>query len=333
MLVACGGTGVEPEPTSAGVVNVYSHRHYAADKLLFERFEEKTGIQVRVVKSAADQLIERLASEGASSPADLLVTADVGRLWRADDAGLLQAVESDVLTTSIPEHLRDPEGHWFGLSQRARVIVYDRERVKPDELSTYEALTAPQWKGRVLVRSSANLYNQSLLASFIAHDGRESAKVWAEGIVANFARSPKGSDRDQMKAVAAGLGDVAIVNTYYVGLLLNSKVAEERAVGERMGVFFPNQEGRGAHVNISGAGVTAHAPNRGNAIALLEFLVSDEAQAVFASANYEFPVKPGIEVGEPLSAWGSFRSDTIPLSKVGAKQSEAVEVFDEAGWR
>lgn len=322
-----------PAPAAAGVVNVYSHRHYDADKQLFAQFEAETGITVRVVKAGADALIERMVSEGASSPADLLITADAGRLVRADAKGLLQPVDSPTLTAAVPAHLRHPAGHWFGLTKRARVLVYDTERVKPDELSTYAALTEPQWKGRVLVRSSANMYNQSLLASMIAHDGEEAAKAWAEGLVANLARPPKGSDRDQMKAVAAGVGDVAIVNTYYVGLLLNSEVPEERAIGERMGVFFPDQGGRGAHVNVSGAGVTRHAPNRDNAVKLLEFLVSDEAQAVFARANYEYPVKEGVPVGDLLESWGTFQADDLPLSELGAHQEAAVRVFDAAGWR
>jgi len=322
-----------PEVQDAGVVNVYSHRHYASDKQLFAEFEQETGITVRVVKAGADALIERLASEGASSPADLLITADAGRLVRADAKGLLQAVESDVLTAAVPSNLRHPDGHWFGLTQRARVIVYDKERVQPTELSTYEALAEPAWKGRVLVRSSANMYNQSLLASMIAHMGESEAQAWAEAVVGNMARPPKGSDRDQMKAVAAGVGDVAIVNTYYVGLLMNSKVPEERAIGERMGVFFPNQDGRGAHVNVSGAGVTRHAPNRDNAVKLLEFLLSDDSQAVFAQANFEFPVKPGVSAGSLLESWGDFKMDALPLSALGDHQESAVRVFDAAGWR
>jgi iron(III) transport system substrate-binding protein len=261
------------------------------------------------------------------------VTADAGRLVRADAKGLLQPVQSDILTSAVPEHLRHPEGHWFGLTQRARVIVYDKERVKPTDLSTYDALTEPQWKGRILVRSSANMYNQSLLASIVAHKGEEGAQAWAEGMVANMARPPKGSDRDQMKAVAAGIGDVAIVNTYYVGLLMNSKVPEERAVGEQMGVFFPDQDGRGTHVNVSGAGVTRHAPNRDNAIKLIEFLVSDESQKTFAQANYEFPVKAGISAGTLLDSWGGFKPDALPLSSLGEHQETAVRVFDAAGWR
>ena len=330
---AAADTPSTPPPAAAGVVNVYSHRHYEADKKLFAQFEDETGISVRVVKAGADALLERLASEGESSPADLLITADAGRLVRADARGLLQPVASPVLSGAIPENLRHPEGHWFGLTQRARVLVYDKDRVKPDELSTYAALTEPQWKGRVLVRSSANMYNQSLLASVIAHEGEDAARTWAEGLVANFARDPKGSDRDQMKAVAAGVGDVAIVNTYYVGLLVHSEVPEERALGERMGVFFPDQDGRGAHVNVSGAGVTRHAPNRDNAVKLLEFLVSENAQAVFAEANHEFPVREGVPVGPLLASWGDFKADALPLSKLGEHQEAAVRVFDAAGWR
>ncbi len=328
-----GASPTTPKSEAAGVVNVYSHRHYETDKKLFAQFEAQTGISVRVVKAGADALIERLASEGASSPADLLVTADAGRLVRADAKGLLQPVQSEILTSAVPEHLRHPDGHWFGLTQRARVIVYDKSRVEVADLSTYDALTEPQWKGRVLVRSSANMYNQSLLASIIAHKGEEGARAWAEGLVANMARPPKGSDRDQMKAVAAGIGDVAIVNTYYVGLLMNSKVPEERAIGSQMGVFFPDQDGRGAHVNVSGAGVTRHAPNRDNAIKLLEFLVSDDSQKTFAQANYEFPVKAGISAGALLDSWGGFKADSLPLSSLGQHQATAVRVFDAAGWR
>ncbi|HCH65438.1 MAG: Fe(3+) ABC transporter substrate-binding protein [Deltaproteobacteria bacterium] len=327
------GAQPAPQPKSAGVVNVYSHRHYETDKRLFTKFEQETGISVRVVKAGADALIERLVSEGASSPADLLITADAGRLVRADAKGLLQPVQSEILEQAVPENLRHPDGHWFGLTQRARVIVYNKERVQPSELSTYAALTEPAWKGRVLVRSSANMYNQSLLASMIAHDGEAASQAWAEGVVSNMARPPKGSDRDQMKAVAAGVGDVAIVNTYYVGLLVNSKVPEERAVGEQMGVFFPDQDGRGAHVNVSGAGVTRHAPNRDNAVQLLEFLVNEDSQATFAQANYEFPVRADVPAGSLLESWGDFKADALPLSNLGMHQETAVRVFDAAGWR
>jgi iron(III) transport system substrate-binding protein len=212
-------------------------------------------------------------------------------------------------------------------------VVYDKERVKPEELSTYADLTDPKWKGRILVRSSANMYNQSLLASIVAHEGEEGAKAWAEGVVANMARTPKGSDRDQMKAVAAGQGDLAIVNTYYLGLLMNAQSPADRAVGEQLGVFFPDQDGRGTHINVSGAGVTKHAPNRDNAVKLLEFLVSDHAQQVFADANYEYPVKVGVPTGDLLTGWGDFKADALPLQALGDNHETAVRVFDEAGWR
>lgn len=342
-LAGCG-TASTPAPTApstarteaaadAGVVNIYSHRHYASDKILFAEFEEQTGIDVRVVKAGADQLIERLASEGEASPADLLITADAGRLVRADTRGLLQPTSSAVLEAAVPENLRHKDGHWFGLTRRARVVVYAKDRVDPATLSTYAALTDPQWQGRILVRSSANMYNQSLLASIVAHDGEDGARAWAEGMVRNMARTPKGSDRDQMKAVAAGQGDLAIVNTYYLGLLLNAESPADRAVGEQLGVFFPDQDGRGTHINVSGAGVTRHAPNRENAVKLLEFLVSDHAQQVFADANYEYPVKAGVPAGELLESWGAFTADALPLQALGDHHETAVKVFDEAGWR
>ncbi len=256
------------------VVNVYSHRHYDADQLLFDRFEELTGIEVRVVTASADELITRLGREGEASPADILITVDAGRLHRAKELGLLRSVRSDELSAVIPEHLRDPEGYWFGLTQRARILAYAKDRVSPAELSTYEALADPKWRGSVLVRSSENIYNLSLLASMIAANGSEAAESWAEGVVQNLARPPQGNDTDQIMDVAAGVGDVAIVNTYYVGRLLHDMDPAARELASQVGVFFPNQGGRGAHVNVSGAGVTTYAPNPENAVRLLEFLVS-----------------------------------------------------------
>ena len=241
-------------PESEGEVNVYSHRHYDVDLELYRSFEEQTGIKVNLVEGGSDELIERLMREGAESPADILMTVDAGRLHRAKQAGLLQPVSSPVLRERVPAELRDPEGYWYGLTRRARVIVYHPDRVDPSELSTYEALTDPEWRGRILIRSSSNIYNQSLLASMVANHGEDYARQWAAGIVSNMARTPKGNDRGQMSAVAAGEGDIAVVNTYYVGRMLSSSNPEERAVGEQMRVFFPNQDGRGAHVNVSGAG-------------------------------------------------------------------------------
>lgn len=335
-LAACGADAPRPEAEGAdpgGVVNVYSHRHYESDRELFRRFTEQTGIEVNVVTASADELITRLEAEGASSPADVLITVDAGRLHRAKERGLLQPVESEVLSANVPAHLRDPEGYWFGLTQRARVIVYAKDRVQPGEITSYRDLAAERWKGRVLVRSSDNVYNQSLLASIIANEGEAAAREWAAGVVRNMARSPSGSDTDQAKAVAAGVGDVAVVNTYYVARLMASTDPEERRVGEQLGVIFPEQDGRGAHVNVSGAGVTAHAKNRANAIRLLEFLSSDDAQRVFAEANHEYPVKPGVEPSAVLRGWGQFKADTLNLAVLGELNAAAVRVFDEVGWR
>jgi len=315
------------------VVNVYSHRHYDADQFLFDRFSELTGIEVRVVTASADELITRLEREGEVSPADVLITVDAGRLHRAKELELLRPVRSPVLSEAIPDHLRDPEGYWFGLTQRARILAYARDHVTPMELSTYEDLAGPQWKGRVLVRSSENIYNLSLLASMIAANGPDHAEGWAEGIVENLARPPQGNDTDQIMDVAAGVGDVALVNTYYMGRLLNDQDAAARELASRVGVFFPNQDDRGTHVNVSGAGVTAHAPNPDNAVRLIEFLVGTEAQRVFAETIFEYPVRVDVPWATTLSEWGEFRADTLNLRRLGELNTEAVMIFDRAGWR
>jgi iron(III) transport system substrate-binding protein len=315
------------------VVNVYSHRHYEADEQLFRRFTEETGIRVNVVTASADELITRLEHEGANSPADLLITVDAGRLHRAQEKELLQPVSSEYLEESIPAPLRDPEGYWYGLTMRARVLVYDTSRVRADELSSYEDLTDPRWRGRVLVRSSGNVYNQSLLASLVAAVGEEEAGAWAAGVVANMARQPSGSDTDQAKAVAAGVGDVAIVNSYYLARLKASSDPEERRIGERLAVIFPNQNGRGAHINVSGAGVTRSSKNRENAVRLLEFLASESAQRVFSETIYEYPVNPRVEPAALLRSWGEFQADTLSLARLGELNAAAVKLFDRVGWR
>jgi iron(III) transport system substrate-binding protein len=314
-------------------VNVYTHRHYEVDQMLFAKFEAQTGIKVNVVNAKADELMQKMTLEGKQSPADVLITVDAGRLVRAKDKGLLQAIDSKLLTTIIPSNLRDEENQWFALTKRARVIVYDKDKTNPEQLSTYEDLTAPKWSEKILVRSSGNIYNQSLMASIIAHKGEDAAKTWGENIVKNMARSPQGNDRDQIKAVIAGEGDLAIVNTYYIGKLLNSEDPEEVKVGLRIGVFFPNQDDRGTHINISGAGVAKYAPNKANAIKFIEYLVNEDAQKVFASSNYEYPVNPAVEVSDLLKSWGIFKEDTLPLSKLGENNKKAVLVFDETGWK
>lgn len=317
---------------TAGEITLYSHRHYESDDALFAKFTEQSGIKVNVVKASADELIERLKAEGDNSKADILITADAGRLQRAKEAGVLQSVESEVLSSRIPENLRDPDNQWFGFTQRARIIAYAKDRVKDGELTSYEDLADPKWRGRILARSSSNIYNQSLLASIIAANGREDGLAWAKSVRGNMARPPQGSDRDQMRAVVAGLGDVAIVNTYYVGLLLTSEDEKDREVGESIGIFFPNQDDRGTHVNISGGGVTKSSGNKEGAIAFLEFLASDEAQASFPQSTYEYPVVESVEWADMQKKWGTFTSDSLNLSKLGELNGEAVEVFNEAGW-
>lgn len=314
-------------------VNIYSYRQEALIKPQLEAFRKATGISYNLITGGAGGLLQRLKNEGMDSPADLLFTVDAGRLYRAVDMGLLQSVRSKILETNIPARFRDPQGRWFGLGIRARAIFYHEDRVKPSELSTYEDLTNPKWKGRILIRSSNNIYNQSLLASLIHHHGAKKAEEWARGMVANFARRPQGGDRDQLRAVAAGEGDIAIANNYYYARLMTSKKAKDRQVTEKVKVFWPNQKGRGVHVNVSGAAVTKSAKNKANAIKLLEFLVGEEAQRIYASVGYEYPVRKGIARGSVVARMGDFKMDDMPLEYLGRHNAEAVRIFDRAGWR
>jgi iron(III) transport system substrate-binding protein len=318
---------------AAQEVNLYSSRHYDTDVALYEAFTEQTGIAVNLIEGDADQLIERIKAEGRNSPADVLITVDAGRLWRAEQAGLLQPVSSPVLEQAIPAALRHPEGKWFGLSQRLRGIVYAKERVDPSELTSYEDLADPKWRGRICIRSSTNVYNQSLVASMIEADGIEATEAWAKGLVDNLARPPQGGDTDQIQAVAAGECDVAVVNHYYFVRLLESEAAEERAIGDKVGILFPNQDGRGAHANISGAGVIATAPNKDNAVKFLEYLTTPQAQTYFAQGNYEFPVVEGVKLDPVLEQWGEIRTDTINAAKLGENNPEAVRLMDRVGWK
>lgn len=314
------------------VLTVYSYRHYESDVALFNQFTEQTGIEVEVVKSKAGALLERLKAEGDQTPADILISSDAGRLHQARAAGLLEPVQSELLESRVPANLRDTEGHWFGFTQRARVIVYDPDRVNADELSTYENLANPNWRGRIVVRSSSNVYNQSLLASIIEREGVTGATQWATAVRKNMARPPQGSDRDQMRAVAAGLADVAIVNTYYLGLLEKSDDKKDRDVAAQLKIFFPNQEGRGTHVNVSGAGVVAGSDNVEGAQKLLEFLITNEAQSIFPSATYEYPVVASVEWPALQKKWGEFKSDPIALTRLGELNAEAIRCFNKAGW-
>lgn len=322
-----------PAAASAEEVNLYSARKEALIKPLLDRFSDETGIQVNLLTGKADALLKRLQSEGVNSPADLLITTDAGRLHRAKEAGITQAVASETLRAAIPANYRDPHGHWFGLTLRARPIVYVKGKVQTSELSTYEDLADPKWKQRICIRSSDNVYNQSLVASLIVSDRLQATETWAKGLVANMARPPKGGDRDQIKAAAAGQCDLAIVNTYYLAGMLTSKDKDQRAAAEKMGVFWPNQDGRGAHVNVSGAALTASAKNREAAIKLLEYLASDSAQQWYAETNGEYPIRPDIPVSATLASWGDFKADDINLDWLGEFNSEAVRLMDRAGWK
>lgn len=311
---------------------VYSHRHYESDTALFDQFTKETGIPVEVVKAKANALIERLKAEGDKTKADIFITADAGRLGLAADMGLLEAVKSPVLEQRIPAQYRDPKGFWYGFTLRARVLVVSPERVQESSLD-YEDLVKPEWKGRVLSRSSSNIYSQSLMASMIAAHGAEDARAWAEGLKNNFARPPQGNDRDQIRAVAAGLADVAVVNTYYVGLLHDSPEKRDTDAVSKVKIIFPNQDNRGSHVNVSGGGVVKGSPQKEDAIKLLEFLASEEAQKSFPNGSREFPVVPGTPLPELQASWGDFKSDDLPLSKLGELNAEAVKLMNEAGWQ
>lgn len=330
-LLAIGATGCSTEDERT--VNIYTDRHYDTDQALYDSFTESTGIVINVVKAGSDELLERLSSEGEDTEADLIITSDVGRLYKATEMSLVKPYESAVIDDQVPDHLRSEENLWTALTVRARVIAYDLNRVDPSTLSTYEALTDPEWAGKVLVRSSGNIYNQSLLASFIALNGEAAAMEWAKGLVDNMARTPEGNDRDQMKALVAGEGDVAIVNTYYVGKLLNSSDAVEVEVGKQIGVFFPNQATNGTHINISGAALTKYGQHSEEATALLEYLTGKEAQGDYANANYEYPVNKDVPPSELLQSFGAFDIQAIDLAELGEYNTAAVKIFNKVGWQ
>lgn len=314
-----------------GELNVYSSRHYDADDQLYAAFEEQTGITVNRIEADADELIARLTAEGQNSPADVFLTADAGRIWRADEAGLLQPVESEVLESRIPAYLRHPENRWFGISLRVRSIFYDREDVAEPPL-TYAELADDRFEGQVCIRSSSNIYNQSLLAAIIANEGEEAATEWAAGVVENFARDPQGGDTDQLRGIVSGECDIAVANTYYFLRALEGGVDGVSDDIARIGWVFPNQSTTGAHVNVAAAGVAANAPNRDNAVKFLEYLATDEAQAFFANQNNEYAVVPGIALAEVPAKMGLFRQDDLNLSALGENQPRAQQIFNQVGW-
>lgn len=330
-IIAAGMTA--GDIAAAGEVNIYSYRNEQLIKPQLDAFKATTGIGYNLVTGKADALAQRIKAEGRNSPADVLLTVDAGRLVRAKQMGIVQAVRSTALENSIPAKFRDPEGYWFGLGVRARAIFYAVDRVRPEALSSYEALAGAEWKGRILIRSSSNIYNQSLMASLIHHHGKTKAEAWARGMVANFARRPQGGDTDQLRALAAGVGDVAIANHYYYVRLLTSKKARDRAVAAKVKPFWPNQSGRGAHLNISGAAVARYAKNRDNAVRLIEFLAGPEAQRMYATVAQEFPVRDGVAPSAAVASLGAFTGDEVALRVLGENNAEAVKVFDRIGWR
>ncbi|GAA0396917.1 Fe(3+) ABC transporter substrate-binding protein [Cocleimonas flava] len=318
---------------AADEVNLYSARKENLIKPLLDNFTKETGIKVNLVTAKAGPLLKRLETEGANSPADLFITVDAGRLHKAKEAGVLQATTSVALNEAIPAEYRDPEGFWYGLSLRARPIFYVKSKVKPEELSTYEALADDKWKDRICIRSSENIYNQSLVASMIANIGEEKTQAWADKLVKNLARKPKGGDRDQIKAAAAGECDLAIANTYYYGKMLHGKDESQQKAANAVAIYWPNQADRGAHVNVSGIAMTKAAKNKANAQKLMEFLTTKDSQKWYAEVNYEYPVLTSADWSETLSSWGKFKADSLNLSQLGEKNADAVKVMDKAGWK
>jgi len=320
--------------TLAAEVNIYSARKENLIKPLLDQFSAQTGIKTNLVTASADKLLTRMVNEGRNTPADILITVDAGRLYRAVQAEIFQPIESQKIEQAVPAHLRDPDKLWIGLSQRARVIFYAPDRVNPDQLSSYENLAQEQWNKRICIRGSGNIYNQSLVASMIVANGEQATQDWAKALVNNMARAPKGGDRDQIKAAAAGQCDIAIANTYYYGKMLEDKKdSAQYQAATKMALFWPNQDSRGAHINISGAGVSKYSHNRENAIKLLEFLVSPGAQDWYARVNYEYPVNAEVMPSGLLASWGSFKADNLNLSRLGELNADAVKIMDRAGWK
>ncbi len=332
VLAACSGPG-DPPGGEAKVVNLYSARHYDSDAALYDRFTKETGIKINLIDAKADELIARMRSEGANSPADLFITADAGALWRAQQAGLLQPATSPLLAERVPDNLRDPANHWHGFMRRARVVAYDAAKVQPAEVDDFAKLATPRFKGKICVRSSDSVYNLSLVGAAIEALGKPAAEAWVRGLVANFARQPEGGDRDQIRAVGAGVCEVAITNSYYYIRMNSGDDAGDKAVTNRVKLAFTGLGGAGAHINISGGGVAKHAPNRANAIKLLEFFASAETQQHLARFNNEFPATPGVAAPAPVDAFADFAANPMPAAVFAARQPEAQSLMSAAGWR
>lgn len=322
VALALGTTAL---PALADEVNIYSHRQPELIQPLVDAFTAETGIDVNV--AFVDKgMAERLVAEGNRSPADLVLTVDIARLMQVVEAGVTQPVESDVLSSNIPAEFRDPAGHWFGLTSRARIVYASKERVKDGEVTTYEDLASDKWKGRICTRSFTSDYNVALTGAVIAHHGTEGAKTWLEGVKANLARKPEGNDRDQVKSIWAGECDISLGNTYYMGQMLADPEQKEWADSVR--IVFPTFEGGATHMNISGVAMTKAAPNREAALKLMEWLASDEAQRIYAETNHEFPVEPGVARSELVQSWGEFTPDAVSLAEVASHRGEALKLIE-----
>ena len=321
----------------ANEVNLYTSRHYDSDDALYQKFTNDTGIKVNVISGKGKALIERLASEGVNSPADVFITVDAGNLWKVQKDGMFQSISSDTINSIVPENLRGPNNEWVGIAKRSRVIYYNPVNVSAEDMEglTYEDLSDPKWKGRVAIRSSGNMYNQSLVASLIANNGIDATEKWAHRFVGNFARKPEGNDRAQIMAVANGEADVAVANSYYIGLMLSGKKGEEQqAAARKVELHFPGQDGRGAHINVSGAGLMKNAPNADNAVKFIEFLLSEEAQSHIVNNTYEFPMLEGVAPSDLIAQFGSgFKEDQTSVASYGEFNPEAVKLMDRVGWQ
>ena len=321
----------------ANEVNLYTSRHYDSDDALYQKFTNDTGIKVNVISGKGKALMERLASEGVNSPADVFITVDAGNLWKVQKDGMFQSISSDTINSIVPENLRGLNNEWVGIAKRSRVIYYNPVNVSAEDMEglTYEDLSDPKWKGRVAIRSSGNMYNQSLVASLIANNGIDATEKWAHRFVGNFARKPEGNDRAQIMAVANGEADVAVANSYYIGLMLSGKKGEEQqAAARKVELHFPGQDGRGAHINVSGAGLMKNAPNADNAVKFIEFLLSEEAQSHIVNNTYEFPMLEGVAPSDLIAQFGSgFKEDQTSVASYGEFNPEAVKLMDRVGWQ
>lgn len=316
------------------VLNLYTARHYATDEAFYTGYTKATGIKVNRIEGGEDALFERIKAEGAASPADVFLTVDVARLWRAAQAGIFAPLKLELLAKRIPPHFRDPDGNWFGFSSRARIIAYDRRKISPGDVARYEELANPKWKREICTRPSSHPYNLSLISSMILHLGEEKAREWARGVAANLARPPRGGDTDQLTAVGVGECSIALSNHYYYVRLMRSAKPEDRALVEKVGIVWPNQNDRGTHVNISGGGMLKNSPNRDAAVRFLDYLASDTAQAYFANGNNEWPTVKGVKlVNAELASFGQFRTDALPLASLGKTQAAAQRLADQVGWK